>query len=206
MNHHTVGRKAIQAFLRLLSKLETPTKLIRICSCQNRLGPKDFCFYFFLVAAATSANSSDVTTFTWRPSILPMNMTCAGAAHGCLLGSPKTSHFISFPPFGSIWAIATIFHEPCSESIRFPKPACSSACSCIFWSRVKGSCTLLSTGKRKDSRNASTCGRMSLDSRTFTSFSIRSFKACCRQTVARFCSCKAANCLPQCFFSYVLYN
>ena len=40
------------------------------------------------------------------------------------------------------------------------------------------------------------CGRISFDSRTFTSFSIRSFKACWRHTVARFCSCRAANCLP----------
>ena len=40
------------------------------------------------------------------------------------------------------------------------------------------------------------CGRISFDSRTFTSFSIRSFKACWRHTVARFCSCTAANCLP----------
>ena len=46
------------------------------------------------------------------------------------------------------------YHRPvlCSMNAL----SCSSAWACIFWSKVSGSCTLVSTGKRKDSRKAST--------------------------------------------------
>ena len=140
-----------------------------MCSCtrwaQNQIHSVDSthscCAWFrhFPLLKHFSIRPKSVKWKTSSPEIRCLQWKLCNIQHESTWGWPKctghtcrlstTSFMISFSEHHS-----PCYHRPvlCSMSAL----SCSSACACIFWSKVSGSCTLVSTGKRKDSRKAST--------------------------------------------------